>query len=121
MSKKILAWLAVIAWMGVIYYFSSQPNLKSEFTPLWDFIFRKIAHMAEFFILTYLLFSAYQNHNLSIKKSVTLAILVAVLYAFFDEWHQSFVAGRAGAVNDVLIDTSGSIIFTVLKFFEKNR
>jgi VanZ like family len=35
------------------------------------------------------------------------AMLIAVLYACSDEWHQTLVPGRAGTVRDVVIDSLG--------------
>jgi len=118
-KKIVLNWLAVLIWMGVIYYFSSQPNLKSELEPIWDLIFRKIAHMAEFFILAHLLFKAYQSHGLSVKKSLFFAFIIALAYATADEWHQSQIAGRVASIIDVGIDGFGALFFIFLKLVEK--
>jgi VanZ family protein len=38
-----------------------------------------------------------------------MAGVIALLYAFSDEWHQSFVPGREGALRDVGIDALGVI------------
>jgi len=118
-GKIFLNWLAVLIWMGVIYYFSSQPNLKSELEPVLDLIFRKIAHMAEFFILAHLLFKAYQGHGLSAKKALFFAFLFTLAYAFSDEWHQSQIAGRVASIIDVSIDGIGALFFVFLKLIEK--
>lgn len=107
--------------MGVIYYFSSQPYLKSELEPFWDLIARKTAHMAEFFILAYLLFQAYRAHNITIKKSLILAVIISFAYAGFDEWHQSQVAGRVASLIDVGIDSVGVLVFALLKFQQKPK
>src|SRR3989338_4752211 len=73
-----LNWLAVLLWLGVIYYFSSQPNLKSELEPIWDLIFRKIAHLAEFFVLAYLLYCSLSSNGLKGKK-----LLLFFFFFFF--------------------------------------
>ena len=119
MRKIVFNWIAVILWLGVIYYFSSQPDLKSELAPFWDFIFRKIAHMAEYFVLAYLFFRTWQSYGLATKKSLFLSFSLALVYAIFDEFHQSFVAGRTASPKDVLIDSLGIIGFVVLRLFEK--
>jgi len=36
--------------------------------------------------------------------------LLSFLYACSDEFHQTFVPGRAGQFKDVLIDTAGALI-----------
>ncbi|MFA6254790.1 MAG: VanZ family protein [Patescibacteria group bacterium] len=119
MSKKIFNWLAVIAWMGVIYYFSAQPDLKSSLEPFWDYIFRKIAHMAEFFILAYLFFRALGQSKINSKTSLIFAFILSLAYAGFDEWHQSYVAGRVASLKDIGIDGMGILFFAILCFFQK--
>ena len=119
LSKIFFWWLAVLAWMGVIYYFSAQPNLKSELLPVWDLIFRKIAHMAEFFILAYLFFNAYQSLGLNKGKSLLLSLFFALAYAGFDEWHQGSVGGRVASMVDVGIDMVGIAFFGFLRFKQK--
>ena len=67
--QKFLAWLALLVWMGVIFYFSHQSgdasmqlsdgildSFKSLFQNFLDYhtlsyIVRKIAHFTEYFIL----------------------------------------------------------------------
>ena len=46
---------------------------------------------------------------------IALATLaICFVYACLDEWHQSFVAGRAAALSDVGIDSIGFITATLL-------
>jgi len=118
-NKIFFWWFSVFLWMGVIYYFSAQPNLKSELQPLWDLIFRKIAHMAEFFILAYLFFQAYRSLGVNKGKSLLFALVFSFAYAGFDEWHQTNVAGRVGSMVDVAVDTLGILFFGFLKFKNK--
>ncbi len=121
MSKKILNWLLVIAWLGVIYYFSAQPDLKSSLEPFWDYIFRKIAHMAEFFILAYLFFRALGQYKIGFKTLLLVSCLLSLAYAGFDEWHQSQVAGRVASLKDVGIDSIGSLFFVFLQAIQKPK
>ena len=121
MKKIFLNWLAVILWLGVIYYFSSQPDLKSELAPAWDLVFRKIAHLAEFFVLAYFFFRAYRSLNLSIGRSLFLAFVFSLVYAFFDEWHQSLVVGRSSSLIDVGIGSLGILIFVILSLLNKQK
>jgi VanZ family protein len=41
---------------------------------------------------------------------VSVAFALAVLYAASDEFHQTFVEGRVGAIHDVAIDAIGAAI-----------
>ena len=114
-ARQFFNWLAVVLWLGVIFYFSSQPNLASDFQPLWDLIFRKIAHVAEYFVLAYLWLKALRAHGLSPAAAISLTVILAVTVAGLDEWHQYFVLGRQGKIWDVLIDCLGVISLLVLE------
>ena len=103
-------WLPVIAWAGLIFALSSIPALSSGLGT-WDEVLRKCAHVTEYAILGFLLLRA-------IGRELP-ALLVGIAYAATDELHQHFVAGRHGSPVDVLIDTVGLLIGTVLvqRFF----
>ena len=46
--------------------------------------------------------------------SMALAVLSTFLVASADEWHQSFLMGRVSSPYDVLLDTTGAILFNVV-------
>jgi VanZ family protein len=105
--KKIKNWILVFLWAGLIFFLSHQPDLKSGLSGQWDFILRKLAHITEYAILTLLLIKALGNYQLTNRKILITAVFLAVLYAFSDEYHQTFILGREGTVRDVLIDSIG--------------
>lgn len=115
-GNVIKLWLPVFFWCAVIYYFSSVPNLKSNLPSQWDFILRKIAHITEYGILTFLFFRA-AVQNLSLRKSMAYAAVFSITYALADECHQLFVLGRQGSLSDVFIDSLG--IFFVIFLIDK--
>jgi VanZ family protein len=39
-----------------------------------------------------------------------MAWVFTVLYAIFDEWHQSFIPGRVAASKDVMFDSFGAMV-----------
>ena len=81
-----------------------------------DFIFKKSAHVTEYAILFWLLFRAMSDDNKDVTKSMFIKVFIlTVLYAFSDEWHQTFVAGREGTLRDVGFDTIGTLISLNLK------
>ena len=89
-------------------------------------IIRKLAHFTIYAILGLLLMSLAETFDFTNKKRIILSLLVGILYASLDEFHQSFIPGRTAAVTDVLIDTSGVItgilfIFLVLKIIQSKR
>ena len=98
-------WLPVLVWATVIFVFSSIPDLGTGLGG-WDLVLRKLAHAAEYAILGALLVRATGRGS--------LAFTLVVLYAASDEFHQTFVEGRVGAVHDVAIDAVGAAIGIVL-------
>jgi VanZ family protein len=105
-----LRWLAVVLWMGAIFVLSNVPSLAPLAPPLepsGDFMAKKLAHMAEYAILTALLFHAVRPHVKRAPHALLISALVGILYAFSDEWHQTFVAGRHGSLRDVGLDALG--------------
>jgi VanZ family protein len=92
-----------------------------------DHFVRKGAHMTEYAILAMLVRAAVYNRRerkRSYRWCAERAVLVCAAYACTDEFHQLFVAGRAGQVRDVLIDTAGALIGliaagVVLRLFSK--
>lgn len=55
--------------------------------------------------------------------AMMLAVLCTFLVASLDEWHQAFLAGRVSSQYDVLLDTTGAILFNLamLKFLAWRR
>ena len=118
MNKFLKFWLPVILWAGIIFWFSSIPDLESGLKQ--DFILRKIALILEFAFLTILLIRATKQENLSIKKAITFSIIIAFFYALSDEYHQTFVLNRQGTLRDAGIDSIG-ILITGLMWYIKSR
>ena len=86
--------------MGVIFFFSAQPDLNSGLG-VWDTIGRKLIHAATFGALWFLWWRALGYGNAG------AAIAITLLYAASDEFHQTFTEGRHGTPVDVLIDATG--------------
>ena len=57
-GRRIVAWLPAIAWAGLIFAFSAQPNLRFAPDEGLDFLIRKAGHMGAFGILALLLWRA---------------------------------------------------------------
>lgn len=131
------SWIAVIGWMGCIFYLSHHPatasnNLSLGLTEvladvintiipnatfrldLFNFFVRKAAHFFAYFVLGVLAFHAFLKSGVRGWRTVSCALILSVLYAISDEVHQLFVAGRGGQVRDVLIDSAGVIVGILL-------
>jgi len=114
LKRFIKYWLPVIIWAGFIFFLSHQPGLKSDFPFVWDLIFRKIAHIGEYFVLNLLLARALFRNRLSKKQVLFLAAAISLFYAVSDECHQSFILERTAAVRDVAIDGLGILLSTLI-------
>lgn len=157
MDKKIIiSFILVIAWMGLIYFFSSMDNIKSNknsssvvsevintidkvtnanketikrhnnesYMNDMNTIFRKVCHAITYLILAIFVF----NFIMRIMKNKVLvyniiSLLITIIYAISDEYHQTFVSGRTGQVIDILIDTGGAIIglFIINKIINRKK
>lgn len=133
----VLSWTAVVLWMTVIYYFSSQPGGMSSQVSLgvtemlfravayvfrlsveavggyvgrYHLLMRKVAHGGLYFVLALLVLSALVRSRVTGRKLYLVAFLFCVLYAVSDEVHQLFVPGRGGQVLDVVIDSAGAFV-----------
>lgn len=77
-------------------------------------VVRKGAHFSIYLMLA----CAFAFHLLMLKKKglllLFLPILLSAAYASTDEFHQLFVQGRSGSFIDVLIDTAGAAIGSLL-------
>jgi len=104
--------LAPLALMGLIFFLSAQPNLSSGLGTL-DLIGRKFVHAFLFGLLCFLWWRALAP-SLRPARALAAAILLTVLYALSDEYHQTFVEGRSGKPLDVLIDTAGALLAAAL-------
>jgi len=114
MKKIFKLWVPVLSWLGLIYFFSSIPGLNSGLE--CDTILRKIAHMMEYGILTFLLYRAFRDTwKLDTLSLLFYPAVISFAYAVSDEIHQLFVPNRHGAVVDVWIDTVGIIFFYLIR------
>jgi len=104
LDSRVGRWLAIAGWMALIFFFSSQPQLPSAPDPWADLIFKKGAHFTVYAVLAVL----FRRGLPPSRWSWALSLVLTVLYAASDEWHQSFVPGRHPQLTDVLIDVCGA-------------
>ena len=132
--QRLKAWLPAALWMGVIFAMSALPGdvsgeqsgmLVSIVLSIISFflgeeaasgvsidlihlLIRKAAHMTEYAVLFWLDHRALRMERT--RRPGLYALLLCALYAFTDEFHQGFVAGRGPSIVDVGIDTLGAAI-----------
>ena len=86
--------------MGLIYFLSDQPGLKSGLG-VADLIGRKLIHAGTYALLFTLWLRALR------WRAPGWAAAIAFVYAASDEFHQHFIPERVGSPIDVAIDTVG--------------
>jgi VanZ family protein len=142
--KIIRYWFPVFLWIGFIFWMStgifSAQNTYTFFEPIlrifspsisqkeilfFHMVIRKFAHLTEYFISGLLLFRAFRSG--SDKKLEWIwaffALLVVVLIAAGDEFHQSFVSTRTASLIDVGIDVFGGLLAQCISviMFQRRR
>lgn len=133
-----LAGVLAIVWMCIIFAFSAQPKEESgavsasftyhmvsstrtffhldlsdarvkEISDAIEGFIRKVAHMAEFGVLSVLLYIWIGQWEVGFLRRGATAAGATAVYAATDEIHQLFVPGRAGRFSDVCIDSAGAL------------
>jgi len=108
--RHIKPWSGVFGWAVFIFVLSCIPGLGIPYD--CDLVLRKLAHMTEYFILTFLLYRTFgKMFNVNAYHLLFCSMGVACLYAMSDEFHQIFVRTRKGCVYDVMIDVIGILCF----------
>ncbi len=126
-------WLPVILWMFVIFSASGDraswehssrilgplihwlyPGLSEETASAVITFCRKCAHVGEYAVLAWLFWRALRGSQSGEKtpwdwRFAGVALVLVILYAATDEFHQSFVPSRQASVVDVMIDSSGAV------------
>lgn len=128
-SRLLSLWLPVIAWMTLIFLLSHQDKEESQgigdfFVMIFEFLrldplqmeawgvphlIRKCAHVFEYCVL-FLLMHRLIHHYHPKPASLWYSLAICAFYAATDEYHQTFIPGRAGQLADVGIDTFGATL-----------
>ena len=85
--------------------------------------FATIYHFGIFFMFTFFLSLSLLKKGKIRNKEILIILLISLIYAVSDEFHQLFVQGRFATIWDVLVDFAGSlcsiIFIKILKKFNK--
>ncbi len=112
LRKPWLAWVAVGAWMLVIFALSSIPDVPDQTglphasMRLYDDLIRDVAHVVEYGALAGLVWWAVGPGPT--RRAFAVAAGWSFAYAASDEFHQLFVAGRTCSLADWLLDAAGA-------------
>ncbi len=124
MTRRTTLYLLVLAWMALIFWFSSAGSEVSTGqsdgvigaiqaatgVELPEKLVRKAAHAAVYFVLGVLLVLLVRTYDVRLRRAAVLAVALAGLYACSDELHQMVVPGRSAEVGDVLLDTAAASV-----------
>ncbi len=89
---------------------------KNEIIKFLEPRIRKLAHFSIYTVVGFLLMTLCFTYKISINKKIIISLIFGFIYACSDELHQTFVVGRSGEARDVLIDTSGVFIGTLISY-----
>ncbi len=146
MAKKVISIVLVLIWMGIIFSMSCSNGEHSggmsrkviviatevltdikdgteemnRIVDKYQFVVRKGAHFAEYFILSVLVMNMLYTLGVN-RKIVIISVLICIVYAASDELHQSFIDGRSGNLIDVMWDSSAGLIGSSLFYMIKTR
>jgi len=102
-----LRWIPSLLMMGAIFFFSSRTSAQIPYFGSLDILVKKGGHAIGYGMLGLSYYYALPR-TLSVRYRWIMALMMAILFALSDEFHQSFVAGRTSTLRDVLIDTAGA-------------
>ena len=141
MSKArtlIQYWLPVLFWMALIFSASSDSmsfqHTSRIIAPLLHWLFpaisdatvhlvvvlvRKAAHLSEYGVLALLVWRLVRRLSANTTgvwrwPDLVKTMLVVLVYAASDEFHQRFVPSRQASIQDVAIDTAGGFLALLL-------
>ena len=103
-----LSLVALIGYMTLIFYLSSQPADVSAGIEIFD-IPRIIMHVGEYGILGLLMNLVVTQISSKNPKSVLYSAAFCSMYGVTDEVHQYFVPTRCFDICDILADTIGGL------------
>ena len=110
-APRSLAIVVFGAWCTLIFVLSGQPSpeLGHSFRPLRAWAHNTL-HAPEFAVFMVLFLWATSKRGVKLTvghRRIFWAVIVVLIYASSDEWHQSFTPGRDSSVCDVLTDVCG--------------
>lgn len=106
---KFLRWIPSVLLMEIVFAFSALPAQELPSFGFWDTLVKKGGHALGYGILALSYWFALKWE----KKRLWLALLLTVLYALSDEFHQSFVPGRNPSLIDVLVFDGGGALLAL--------
>ncbi len=106
LRARIILWAPVILLLAFEFFLSSQSKLPQP--PIRLPGMDKIVHAGYFFLVSFFsVRAARYGEGWSRKKTAKTLLVAALAWGVLDEFHQSFVPGRAVEVADIVADVLG--------------
>jgi VanZ family protein len=121
MKRSLWRWLPPLAWMGLIFFLSAQPDLPRAPGPWLDTLLKKAGHAGAYGVLAWLYQRALRPPLRGSTALRVVSVGLAVVYALSDEYHQTFVPGRKGRLSDVAVDGAGACGAMLLDWWLERR
>ncbi len=99
------------------------PNISEARLAAAHFLTRKVGHFSEFAVLAFLARRAFitSSREFIQRYWFQLGLVLVVIYALLDEYHQSFVPSRTPSIYDSAIDIAGGLaLLLVFKLYGKD-
>lgn len=151
--NKIIYGILLIIWMITVFMFSHQQSgessatsgntirfiinnipivknytneQKEQIVELMQPIIRKLAHFTIYTIGGIIIALFINEFDIKEKRKINYSCSAGCLYSITDEIHQLFVPGRAGMIQDVIIDTLGvilgvALVWTVIEIINRRK
>jgi VanZ family protein len=121
MRRSLSRWLPLLAWMGLIFVLSAQPDLPQAPGPWLDTLLKKTGHAGAYGVLAWLYQRALRARFRGSTALRVVSVGLAVVYGLSDEYHQTFVPGRNGRLSDVAVDGVGACGAMLLDWWLERR
>lgn len=109
----ITRWLPAVVMMGIIFTLSSLPSSRIPYYGPVDTLIKKGGHALGYGLLGLSYYFALPKRLSKFYRAIT-ALMMAILFAMSDEYHQSFVQGRSSSLIDIIVDGIGATIAIVV-------
>jgi VanZ family protein len=114
-------WLPVLLWMLFIFILSSVSGKDIPDLPVP--YFHKVVHFFEYSVLGGLWIRAFllRRSGAARFKATLLAWTLTAIFALSDEWHQTFISGRSGKLEDAFFDIICAVLGILLYIHRQNK
>ncbi len=99
------------------------PHASERTVAIYQFATRKAGHITEYFIFALLCARAFRTSSRELLRHrwFLASLLLVVVYALSDEFHQSFYPSRTASIYDSMIDSVGGLAALFLLAIRRRR